>query len=287
LAANSNKTYGKTKNTDYFFSFSGHRFVLDLYFEDFRGFYISNYASYPKASSTDTSKIFPQRADMKAVSAGLTFYYIQNYTRFSYKAAFGNSEEQLKSCGSLMYGGYLSTFNMNADSGLVTGKYKKYLHGYANLDRSVTLNAGLSIGYMFTFVFKHHFYATLALNPGLSYLYYQSHAYGPKDTARGSRDSTYSVQTAAQLGFKIHSRLAIGYNSPKWYGGIKFAGDAFYQDENVSKSKLDYTIGSVKVFIGYRFQVPYLNKIWPKKLFGPRINLDGTTSIPIGHYGEQ
>ena len=272
------KTYGKTRYTDYSFSFSGHRYVLDLYYEDFKGFYLNNYKSFPPESKADTSRIFPQRSDMRATSAGLAFNYIQNYKHFSYQAAFGNSEEQLHCAGSFLYGIYVSTFNLSADSGLVTGKYKKYLYGYSNIDHSTTFNVGLSAGYIYTYVFKHHWYATLALNPGLSFLYYESHAYGPKDTSRFSKDSTYNVKTNGNLGFKFQSRFALGYNSPKWYAGIFLTGDAFFQDAAISKSSVNYAIGSFQFYVGYRFNAPYLKKIWPKRKSQIKIKIEGESS---------
>jgi hypothetical protein len=272
------KTRGTTRYNDYSFSFSGRRFILDLYFEQYQGFFINNYASFPKQSKADTSLLFPQRPDMKAISAGLSFYYLQNYTRFSYKAAFGCSEEQLKGAGTFLYGGYISTFNMSADSGLVSGKYKKYLGGYCNMDHSNSLNIGMAVGYMYTFVIKKHFYATISINPGLSYLNYQAHAYGPKDTVQGHRDSTYIVKSQSNLGFRLQSRIALGYNSPRWYAGLNFAGDAFYQNESVARSSLDYSIGSFRIFVGYRFNVPLLNRIWPTMFHTDNhINLEGNS----------
>jgi hypothetical protein len=281
LSSYSDKTYGKTDYTDYSFSFSTHRLICDLYYENFKGFYLYNYQSFPKTSPADTSKIFPQRPDMKANSAGLSFYYIQNFKHFSYKAAFSNSEEQLKSAGTFLWGGYISTFSLEADSGLVFGKYKRSLGGYASINRSVTMNIGVSPGYMYTFVFKHHFYATIAVNPGIAFMSYASIAHGPRDTIPTSRDSTFKVVSTSNLGFKIQSRISVGYNSPKWYAGLTFAGDAFYQDETISKSKVDYAIGSVRVFVGYRFRVPLLNKLWSGKDYPERIDLHSTSAAGL------
>jgi len=281
LSSLSNKTYGKTDYNDYSFSFTTHRLVIDMFYEDFKGFYLYNYTSFPKTSPADTSKIFPQRSDMHAVSAGLSIYYIQNFKHFSYKAPFSNSEEQLKSAGTFMWGGYISTFNLNADSGLVFGKYKRSLTGYSNINMSNTINIGVSPGYMYTFVFKHHFYASIALNPGLSLMYYQSLAHGPKDTIPGSKDSTYKVMSTSNLGFKITSRISFGYNSPRLYAGCTFSRDAFYQDESISKSKVDYAVGSVRVYIGYRFNVPLLNKIWKGGDSGDRIEINSASSSQL------
>jgi len=215
---------------------------------------------------------------MRAQSAGMSFNYIKNWKHFSYQAAFSNSEQQLKRCGSWMYGAYFSTFNLTSDSGLVTGKYKHYLTGYSNIDYSSTFNAGLSIGYIYTLTFRHHWYATASFNPGLSYLHYQSHAYGPKDTTAGSKDSTYNVNVAANLGFRIQSRIAIGWNSPRWYFAAAFAGDTFYQDETISKSSVAYTVGSARFYVGYRFKVPRLDKAWKKHVPGKRATLETKSS---------
>ena len=266
--------YGKTDYSDYAFSFSSHRFVLDMYYEDFKGFYLNNYGSFPKSGPADTSKIYPQRSDMKAHSAGISINYIKNWNHFSYQAAFSNSEQQLKRCGSWIYGAYASAFNLNSDSGLVTGKYKHYLTGYSNISYSSTFNAGLSIGYIYTLTIRKHWYITASFNPGLSYLHYESRASGPKDTTAGSKDSTYHVNVAANLGLRIQSRIALGYNSPKWYFGMAFAGDTFYQDETISKSNVAYTVGSAKFYLGYRFDVPALNRAWKKHTGGKRVNMD-------------
>ncbi len=276
-AAN-DKTFGQTRYTDYSIGLSGHMYTLDLYYEDFQGFYLYNYKTFPQTSKADTSRIFPQRSDMRTLSVGGAFNYIQNYKKFSYKAAFGNSEEQLKSAGSFLFGTYVSNFDLSADSGLVFGKFKHSLSGYSNIDHSRTFNAGFCIGYIYTLVLKHHWYATLALNPGLSYLYYDSHAFGPTDTTKLSKDSTWQVKTSANLGFRLQSRFALGYNSPKWYMGINLAGDAFFQNVSITRSSLDYKVGSIRFYFGYRFNVPCLNKIWSKHSSGQHINIDAGSS---------
>ncbi|ULT24285.1 DUF4421 domain-containing protein [Sphingobacterium sp. E70] len=86
------KTYGKTSSTDFQVHRYGRKFVTDIYFQRYKGFF---------AMDGKDTQLFPA---MKISQMGLEQTYVFNHTRFSLKAAFERSERQLQSAGSFLLG---------------------------------------------------------------------------------------------------------------------------------------------------------------------------------------
>ena len=87
--------YGHTKVFDFQIHNYGKNFVLDLTAQNYRGFY------YQKNSNT-IPVLYP---DLAVVQVGVEGTYVFNGDKFSARAAFDQSEEQLQSAGSFVLGG--------------------------------------------------------------------------------------------------------------------------------------------------------------------------------------
>jgi hypothetical protein len=99
--------YGKTSITDFQVHNYGTHLIMDLFFQKFKGFYDNDIAQgiivYPNLSVTQIA------------AEGS---YIFNGNKFSGKAAFEQSEKQLKSAGSFILGGGAYLYRLGLDSNM-------------------------------------------------------------------------------------------------------------------------------------------------------------------------
>jgi hypothetical protein len=89
------KKYGKTKTRDFQIHHYGRKMIFDLFFQDYRGFYVEK-------DKDQNPEIF---RNMSVKQIGMEATYLFNGKRFSSKAAFDLDEIQLHSAGSWLVGG--------------------------------------------------------------------------------------------------------------------------------------------------------------------------------------
>lgn len=143
--------YGKTTNFGIQTYLYGRKFTIDILAQKTRGYYLSLSDYYDFTSGIPP--VFYQRRDIETTNLGLSFNYVLNYRRFSYKAAFKQNELQKKSAGSFILGGGIYKLDVKADSAFVPREIDdNYFTEWRNLDnfQNFTLNA--SVGYAYSFV---------------------------------------------------------------------------------------------------------------------------------------
>jgi hypothetical protein len=126
------KEFGKTSLTDFQIHNYGQHVVLDLVIQKYKGFYYSN------LKGTEVER-YP---GLSVSQIGAEGSYIFNGNKFSAKAAFEQSEKQLKSVGSFIlgWGGYL--FNIRPDNNMP-------IAGNGRIDN---LQLGVNSGYGYSWV---------------------------------------------------------------------------------------------------------------------------------------
>lgn len=176
------------------------------------------------------------RTDMHTLNLGLNYNYNFNNRKYSFKAAFKGRQIQKRSAGSPLAGAYLSYFNLNADSAIISSAYA---NTEARITQATLFTVGVAAGYAYTLVLPAHFYIMLSLTPKLA--------------LNGGNTKTtidHSVPINITPGFL--TRNAIGYSSMKWYSLISVLVD--YNSINTgSGNRLSYDPVKVKMLVGYRF----------------------------------
>lgn len=130
----SKEKYGKTKSFDIQLHHYDRRFVIDTYFQYYRGFYKKN-----------GSKI-ELRPDIKMTRYSLMGLYIFNSSKYSFMAAFGQKERQVKSAGSFLLGlEYYRT--------LIKAELPLNKDGYRRSNNHIF---GVNLGYAYTFAFAKY-----------------------------------------------------------------------------------------------------------------------------------
>jgi hypothetical protein len=112
-------------------------FALDIFLQDYKGFYVEN--------TEDSTGVYLQYRDAKALHAGAQLYYIFSPDRYTMASAFQQTAKQTESAGSWVLSTYLNGFD------LTTGNYTaNSLSNLAATYQAFTLNstnAGVAGGY--------------------------------------------------------------------------------------------------------------------------------------------
>lgn len=238
--------YGKTARFDFQFNIYLREFVIDAYFQSYKGVYNANVEEFIGSWNSDSP--FPQRPDIGLVNLGLTARYVWNNTRFSYKSSFDFSEKQRKSAGSLIFGLYAFINGVVADSSVIPH------YALSSFDESIMyssysgIHLGASVGYAYTFVIKKNFFFTLSVIPGIG-------AFASELTlADGS-----VVNPDAKASIVISSRFSLGYSKNRFYLAINGVnGTTIAAASKEYSTEVSY--GNANVTLGYRFNAPRLLK---------------------------
>jgi hypothetical protein len=227
--------FENTKSFDFQGTMFSSKQFISATIQYYQGYKLSNIAG----TDVNVSEESTRREDIRTINFGLQYMYAFNYTRFSMKAPFIFNEVQRKSAGSTIIGASFSMFIMNADSSIVPPEVVSSFDANLHLCDLNVLSAAVSFGYMYTFVYKEHFFLTLSLIPGINI-----------NSGDYFADSRNTISLNAN--FKLNSMNAIGYNGRRFFAGFNFLSDSYFS--RIGK-KLSAEIGHGKVsfFVGYRF----------------------------------
>jgi hypothetical protein len=182
--------YGPTKSLDLQYHYYAQKFIVDLYFAHYDGFYTEN--------QPDKITLCP---DIKVVQYGLYGMYVFNNKKFSYPAAFNHSKMQKKSAGSFQLGGGFCFNRISSDSSLTAG--------ISNTLNNYRLSFGG--GYVYSFIFGKNFNISAGLSVGL-------------DIGTDNLHNMESLRVSPSL----FPRVASGYNGKNWSFGVSFVLNEMY-----------------------------------------------------------
>lgn len=224
-------TYGASDVRDLQANFLGKHWGVDLYHQNYSGFYVAN-----PDPTTSSSEPYIKRPDIKLINKGFSGVYALNKNKFSLRAPYNYSERQLKSAGSFVVSGGLNSFRLQADSSVLTNTISSPTSSFREFQYT-----GLSLapGYTHTLVYKSFF-----LNGVFSYgptHYWIS--YTAKDQ---STKYDISINTFADI------RISLGYNSDRIFGGLSYRA----QTREVRFEDIKFTNASsaLRLLVGYRFR---------------------------------
>lgn len=208
--------YLRTRAFDLQINHYGRMYVLDASLEHYRGFYIDNDTlAYDSADCPD----------LKIFAASLGAQYIFNGRKFSYQAAFSQSERQLRSAGSLLIGGTLQYLRIDSDSSLnFKGKHSM-----------TSLQFGLNAGYSWNWVITPRWLLNGSFSMG-------------GNLERTDAESGLHVDPAFLV------RAACLYSREKWFTGIYFVLNtlsSLYRDD----SGINFSYGRLYIIYARCFSI--------------------------------
>lgn len=234
--------YGKTRFFDLqSYLFLG-RMAIDLYVLSYKGYYLAD-NSVLIAQPIDPPRLI--REDVKVGNYGANFQYIFNYKRFSYKAAFVQSQCQLVSAGSPIVGGGIHYTRAKADSAIIPDnlKFPAFYYGHP-FNKSSVFSIAINGGYAYTYVFKQHFFITASalIGTGLNYC-------ALRTDATGDIDGKLQPQLHAIL------RGAAGYNTNKYYIGLQYINYISRNNMPPLDSWQQLQTGNIRLTFAKRFKL--------------------------------
>ena len=239
---NDDDKFGKTKRFDLQSNIYTRKFAADLIVQRYKGYYLSNPQNY--ISGFNASGPYPIRPDIHTEVYGASLLYVFNHDKFSYRAAFTYNERQIKSTGSFLAGPFFSYFKMDADSSLIVPEAESLFDPSQDFRGTAYIKYGLAGGYGYTLVLGHRVFMSLSMVIGL----------GP-EIKKTPAINGQPADTESKFTGRLASRVAIGYNAPKFYFGISGAG-VFTGERDKTEDYLERAVSNFKIFVGKRFNPP-------------------------------
>ncbi len=228
--------YGKTTTIDLRVNAFGRKVAAELFLQQYKGFNISS----PERAD-GTRYILP---DMRTFSIGIAGYWIYNARKFSIRAAFIQNERQKKSAGSLVVRPAFLYYRISSENGIIPAEIiEKYHIPATNLISSGDFySLGLSPGYVYTFVFLKDFYLTAAVFPGVAAQF-------------SSFSNDLNAYANFEFTFQLSGRLAVGYNSDKWFVGFSVQTGFNEVPDKFNKALFSYDVAQFRLWGGTRFDI--------------------------------
>lgn len=205
------KDLGKTKSVDFQIHNYGRKFLTDLFYQKYKGFY----------NDDDTVILYPETS-AQLIGGELT--YVFNHRRFSTKAALEQTEKQLQSAGSFLIGGGAYHYKLRLEEAL--GASKNNVNNF---------QLGVSAGYGYSWVISEHWLlsgmATVGINAG-----------NEVDVLEDGKIKLYPTAFA---------RGGAGYHKNDWGIGMSFLVNnkmIYYTQDSFSLTSVNLQITYVKHF---------------------------------------
>lgn len=232
---NTDHEKGKTRYLDIQPHVYGRKWMYDLTAQFYKGYYLN-----PKGFASGDAAKYYVRSDLRTQLLGIAAYRILNPSRFSFRAALMENEQQRKSAGSLLLGAELYYGIIRADSALVPSVVSEnYLQkGVRRLD---FIKIGPAIGYAYTYVINRTFYATGSLSTSLSLDYSKQHG------AAGKTDDV-------QINKAFVYRIALGYDKNNWNINLSLVGNQMTIEGATTTNKYLMSAGNFRLTIAKRMR---------------------------------
>ena len=236
--------FGEHKNkakTEMALNLYSSKFGVDLYWRktgsDFK---IRSYNGFQLNTPTKNMDFNGFQSKIK----GLNAYWIFNYKRFSYPAAYSQSTNQRKSAGSLMAGFSYSQHNISFDYDKLPTEMRDQLHNALLFKKVKYSDYSLCLGYGYNWVFAKNWVSNLSLLPAI--------AYKKSKINDTPQPHTHWIK---DINFDLITRASIVYNNSKYFAGAALVMHTYdYRKEDFS---LTNTFGTLRVYVGLNF--------WKKK----------------------
>lgn len=198
---------GKTTSIDLQSHIYTRQWVVDLYGQFYKGYYLS-----PLGYAAADANSFYTRRDIKVNLLGASVYRLLNDKEFSYRASFLQNEWQKQSAGSFLIGGEIYTGAIKADSALVPAVLANN-YQQKGITKTSFIEFGPGVGYAYTYVYQKNFFATgsITVNADVSFV--------KEFSATGTEKKT-SISPNAVL------RAVVGYNSNDWGFAISWVNNS-------------------------------------------------------------
>lgn len=172
---------------------------------------------------------------------GVNVYYIFNHRKFSFPAAFAQSTEQRRSCGSFKLGFSYTIHKVSFDHTLLPYAIEDHISDAMKFNKVHYSDYNISFGYSYNWVFKHNWLLGTSFTPAIAYTHSEL-----ENNSNFLRDLRFH-----NLNIDFICRIGLVYNNAKYFGGLSFITHSF----NYKKSQfsMNNSFGSINLYVGLNF----------------------------------
>jgi hypothetical protein len=229
---NPDRGRGKTKYLDLQFHTYGRKFIMDVFGQFYKGFFLT-------PGSTNSQQQQYLRPDLDVNQIGSSIQYVLNHRKFSYRASFLQNEWQKKSAGTFIFGLEIYNGRVKADSTIIP-TFVNREESDREIRRFKFFEIGPNIGYAYTWVVKQHFFltgsASVSLDFGIN-----------KTTDKNGEERTSGISPNTFL------RFFGGYNSSKWAVSLIYVANGVSLATNKIDEQIILNTGNFRLNYIYRF----------------------------------
>jgi hypothetical protein len=230
---NPDRGKGDTKYLDLQFHTYGRRFIVDVFGQFYRGFFLSS-----KSTNHPINEYY-LRPDLYVRYIGTSVQYVLNHKKFSYRASFLQNEWQKKSAGTFIFGVEVYGGKVRADSTIIPTIVDKDEAG-RNIKIIRFFEFGPNAGYAYTFIVKKHFFLTGSASLSLDY----------GENTISDRDGNKKTTGVSPNTF---FRFFGGYNSHKWAISLTYVTNSVSLATESIERQIILSTGNFRLNYVYRF----------------------------------
>lgn len=171
---------------------------------------------------------------------GLNAYWIFNYKKFSYPAAYSQSTNQRRSAGSFMAGFSYSQHKISFDHEKLPPSILNQLNPNLRFSHIKYSDYSLGFGYGYNWVFAKNWVSNLSLLPGIGY----------KKSKIDDNDFK-NESWIKDINFDLITRIGIVYNNSKYFAGASLVLHTYdYRKPSLSVTN---SFGTLRIYAGFNF----------------------------------
>lgn len=231
---------GKTKYTALGLSFVLYRFRFEASYRKYQGFYDTRTPIYN--SVQDSSWTYYQDPDFMARSVRVKALFIFNKRKFSYNAAYFNTQRQLKSAGSWLMVGNIYDNLFSTKTSLIPDSSRYFFQQYGLMNHAHLQGISIGPGYSYNLVIWKTLFVNLTLTSGFDIQHRQIKTY----------DYSYAADYW-KIGAAGDFRAAIGLNGKRMFLSLTYRQD--YNSYVMQGMTIQSRYHAIDLNFGYRFKM--------------------------------
>lgn len=227
--------------TEMVFNLYSAKFGLDLYYrKSGNNFKITSCKNFNLSEDYIGTNFSGFQSNIK----GLNAYYIFKSDKYSYPAAYSQSTNQKKSCGSFMAGFAYSQHQLTFDQSKLPQEIQEQINPSSSFRKLNYTDYNLSFGYGYNWVFAKNCLLNISLLPAIGY----------KKARKNDMQATENfswTKWVKDINFDLITRAGITWNNTKYYIGATFILHTY--DYRKDRFSMTNSFGSLKIYAGFNF----------------------------------
>lgn len=233
---------GITKTKNFALSLNAKKWRIESSYRDYQGFYDFNTPSF--TANYNDSMPYYQNTELRMREFRTKGIYFRNKkNRFSYAAAYANTQRQLKSAGSFIWVANFYRSQIASPTGIINPMVKDtFYEKYDDVSKINITGLSMAPGYSLNIVLAKRIFANITLDWGLG-----------MQVRTISQQYESKTMTDFRLSFTNGgARASLGYNGDRFFIFGFFVGD--YTIYAIDKFRIEQRLVAGGLKLGYRFK---------------------------------